>query len=103
MDLARAFRILGNPARLEILKILLKGSRCVGKIAEQTKISQPAVTQHLRVLEALGLVKGERKGVKVHYSIQPEGIQALKKELSQFLADLEVKEEKCKDLEKCKE
>lgn len=102
MDLTRVFRLLGNPARLEILKILLKGARCVGKIVEEMKISQPAVTQHLKVLETLGLAKGDRKGARVHYSIQTEGIQTLKEELSKFLALLEIIEEKCEDLEKCK-
>lgn len=98
MDLARIFRLLGNPARLEILKILLKGPRCVGKIAQELKISQPAATQHLQVLEGLTLVKGERKGVRVHYAIHPEGMKNLKEELSKFIALLEIKEEKCEDL-----
>jgi len=102
MDLARVFRILGNPGRLKVLKVLFKGPRCVGKIAEELGTNQPAVTQHLRVLESLGLVKGERKGVRVHYSVLPEGIKNLKEEISKFLSSLEVKEEGCEDLEKCK-
>ncbi|MBC7327756.1 winged helix-turn-helix transcriptional regulator [bacterium] len=103
MDISRAFRILGNPTRLKILQLLLKGPHCVGKLAEKLNTNQPAITQHLRVLEALNLVKGERSGVRVHYAIDTEGLQALKEELQKFLSGLEIQEEACEDLDKCQE
>jgi len=96
-----AFKILSNPLRMRILEELLKGSRCVTKIAEKLGVSQPAVTQHIRALERLNLVIGERKGNRIHYSINLSGLEEMKKAISQLLSGLEPREERCEDVEKC--
>ena len=96
-----ALRILGNPLRMRILEELLKGSRCVTKIAEKLGVSQPAVTQHIRALERLNLVVGERKGNRIHYAINQSGLEELKKFLSQLISNLEPRKEQCEDMEKC--
>jgi ArsR family transcriptional regulator len=49
-------------------------------------ITQPAVSQHLRVLKAVGLVVGERRGFRMHYMINPEGLKHCQQILSTTLA-----------------
>lgn len=94
----KAFSSLGNQSRLKILKILSKNSLCVGAIVEHLNISQPAVSQHLKILENAGIITGKRKGNMVHYAINSQFTE----ELISFLGNLKKEEESmCKEKEKC--
>lgn len=73
-DRAELFRALGDPNRLRILRLLRERAYCVRMIAEHVGISQPAASQHLRVLRNAGLVESEKKGYYVHYSVRPEAL-----------------------------
>jgi DNA-binding transcriptional ArsR family regulator len=85
--LSDIFKALADPTRLRLLKLLSGQSvvfcggncdgrafLCVGALAEKLSVTQSAVSQHLRILRQAGLVKGERKGTFMHYSIDDEGI-----------------------------
>ena len=73
---AAIFRALSDPTRLRLLKLLRHQQEpdalCVNALVGLLRISQPAISQHLRVLKSVGLVKGERRGYHVHYSVDPE-------------------------------
>ncbi len=70
-DLASIFKALSDPTRLRLIKLLAQqepgSALCVMALADRLGVSQPAVSQHLRVLRNLGLVRGERRGFRVHY------------------------------------
>lgn len=68
------FKALGDETRLKILKIInSKGNNlCVGMIVSNLNISQPAVSQHLKILKNAGLVEANRQGFHVHYKINKE-------------------------------
>lgn len=70
-DTAQVFKALGDGTRLKILKIIahLGNVVCVGMIADRLNITQPAVSQHLKVLKNAGIVQAQREGFHVHYSI----------------------------------
>jgi DNA-binding transcriptional ArsR family regulator len=68
-----ALRALGEPRRVEILRLLRSGPRAVGEIAAEVDVSQQAASQHLAVLGKAGLVVARREGTKHLYSIKPEG------------------------------
>ncbi|HVZ35308.1 MAG TPA: metalloregulator ArsR/SmtB family transcription factor [Polyangiaceae bacterium] len=72
-DAALALKALGEPRRVEILRLLRGGPRPVGEIAEETDISQQAASQHLAVLGEAGLVEARREGTRRLYSIRREG------------------------------
>ena len=78
------FKALSNSIRLEILSLLAERQLCVNALVARLNVSQPAVSQHLRILEHAGLVKGRKIGYYVHYSLVPEGID----ECSSFLKKL---------------
>ena len=56
------FSALSDPTRREILKSLRDGEKSVGELAEPLEMSWPAVTKHLKVLEAAGLLRRRREG-----------------------------------------
>lgn len=70
---ALAFKALGEPRRVEILRLLRAGPRPVGEIAAEIDVSQQAASQHLAVLGDAGLVEARREGTRRLYSIRSEG------------------------------
>ena len=68
-----ALKALGEPRRVEILRLLRAGPRPVGEIADEVDVSQQAASQHLAVLGQAGLVEARREGTRHLYSIRPEG------------------------------
>ncbi len=56
------FRAIADPTRREILGILRSGPRAVGEIAENFRMSRPAVSKHLRLLRSAGLVTTRQAG-----------------------------------------
>lgn len=96
--LEKIFSSMGNFSRLKILKILSGGPLCVNAIVGFLDISQPAVSQHLKILSDSGLIKGEKRGNMVHYSINTEFTE----ELTLFLKNLKKEEDNmCKEKEEC--
>lgn len=73
------FAALADPTRLKLLQVLFRqnppGCRCVNNLSQLLGITQPAVSQHLRVLKSVGLVIGEKRGFRMHYLIDPEGLK----------------------------
>lgn len=70
-DLLRA---LSAPIRLAIVSELAHGERCVHELVEKLGAPQPLVSQHLRVLRGAGVVRGERRGREITYSLTDEHI-----------------------------
>ena len=62
MNLDTTFAALADPVRRAILARLAQGDATVGELAEPFDISQPAISRHLRVLEAASLIRREREG-----------------------------------------
>lgn len=99
------FRALADPTRLKLVKLLCRQRKpnalCVNALACRLGISQSAVSQHLRVLKAMGMVKGERRGYRVHYFINPEIIKHFKILVSSALTT-EEEVDKNSDKHDCK-
>ncbi|MCL4392398.1 metalloregulator ArsR/SmtB family transcription factor [Patescibacteria group bacterium] len=60
---------IGNASRYRIIEALLKGRKTVGELVGIVKLSQPAVSQHLKVLKACNLVIDERRGQEIFYTL----------------------------------
>ncbi|MFM2359343.1 MAG: hypothetical protein RLY16_1336 [Bacteroidota bacterium] len=70
---ARYAKALSHPARVAIIKLLLKKQACIcGDIVDELPLSQSTVSQHLKELKASGIIKGDIEGVKVCYCIDQE-------------------------------
>jgi ArsR family transcriptional regulator len=68
-DLLRA---LAAPVRIAIVLELREHDRCVHELVETLGVAQPLISQHLRVLKAAGVVRGERHGREVVYRLVDE-------------------------------
>ena len=69
---------LGDPTRRAILELLRDGPRPVGELAGALPVSRPAVSQHLAVLKAAGLVSDRAAGRRRLYAVDPAGLDALR-------------------------
>jgi ArsR family transcriptional regulator len=88
-DTAILFKALGHPARLAILEYLAETRVCIsGDISNELPLSRTTVSQHLKELKALDLIKGEIEGVKVNYCLNSEKILKARLHLEKFLNDL---------------
>jgi DNA-binding transcriptional ArsR family regulator len=80
----RALAALADPTRREIFERLAGGPRAVGELAKDLPVSRPAVSQHLQVLKAAGLVTDRAEGTRRVYQIDPKGLGAVRRWLDQF-------------------
>lgn len=69
MSLDKVFEALSSTVRRKILAYLSATDLTAGEIADRFDISKPSVSKHLSVLENAGLIKGERHGQFIHYSL----------------------------------
>jgi ArsR family transcriptional regulator len=63
---------IGNAARYRIIEALIKEPKTVNELTRIVKLSQPAVSQHLKTLKACDLVIDERRGKEVFYTVNTE-------------------------------
>lgn len=78
-ELAQLAKALGHPARVQILRILLRSTACLGgEIAREVPLAQSTVSQHLKILKEAGIIRGEVDGPRVCYCLEPAAISRLK-------------------------
>jgi len=82
-----ALGALGDPTRRTIFERLAQKPAAVGEIAEAMPVSRPAVSQHLKVLKAAGLVTESTEGARHIYRIDPRGVGAMRDWLDQYLGE----------------
>jgi DNA-binding transcriptional ArsR family regulator len=79
---------LGDPTRRAILETLRTAGPCsVGALADRVPVSRPAISQHLKVLGAVGLVQYESRGTRNIYRVHRAGLDDLRDWLDQFWGD----------------
>jgi ArsR family transcriptional regulator len=84
-ELARAFGVLADPARLRLLSLVVSadaGEVCVCELVEPLERSQPTVSHHLKILTEAGLIVGEKRGRWVWYRVVPERLAQLREVLA---------------------
>lgn len=85
------FAALADPTRRAILARLARSEATVTELAEPFDMSQPAVSQHLKVLEDAGLVVRRVDGAKRPRRLSPEGVDALDEWLAMLRKALETR------------
>ena len=74
---ARFLRCIGEPTRLQILKLLAEGERCVGELAGVLNKEQSLISHHLRALKECNIVKDRQEAQKVYYKITDDRLARL--------------------------
>jgi ArsR family transcriptional regulator len=79
LELAGLAKAVGHPARVQILRLLVRREACIcGDIVDELPLAQSTVSQHLKVLKAAGLVRGDIDGPRVCYCVEPRTLRRLK-------------------------
>jgi DNA-binding transcriptional ArsR family regulator len=96
-QIATVAKAFGHPARVAILQHLFKTNTCIcGDLVDEIGLAQPTISQHLKELKKLGLIKGNIEGTSVCYCIDAENWSQMKTVISQFLnQDLQDKTQCC--------
>ncbi|MGB1210934.1 MAG: ArsR/SmtB family transcription factor [Lacinutrix venerupis] len=96
-EIALFAKVFGHPARVSILQHLFKIDTCVcGDLVNEIGLAQPTISQHLKELKQLGLIKGNVEGTSVCYCIDTENWTKMKQIMNQFLdQDLTKKGDCC--------
>ncbi len=84
MAYAAALAALADPTRREVFERLRGGGCSVAELAQGLPVSRPAVSQHLKVLKAAGLVTDRAEGTRRVYQIDPKGLGEVRRWLDQF-------------------
>ena len=85
--LKQQIQALGEPTRFAIFERLERGPLAVVQIAKGLPVSRPAVSQHLKVLKTVGLIRDQKAGNRRLYRIDPEGVAGLRDYFQQFWGD----------------
>jgi DNA-binding transcriptional ArsR family regulator len=76
-----AIDAISHPDRRAMLRLVVDRELPVGELAQRIGVSQPAASQHLKVLRDAGLVRGRVDGRRRLYRVDPEGLRRLRREL----------------------
>jgi ArsR family transcriptional regulator len=88
-EIASLAKALGHPARIAILQYLAERKTCVcGDIVDELPLSQSTVSQHLKELKKVGLIKGDIEGPTVCYCVDVKGLAKARKVLNDILQDV---------------
>jgi len=77
-ELSTLLRLLGEPRRLHIVRLLMQREMCVCEILPELGISQPLSSHHIGVLTKAGLIQPRRDAQRIFYSIVPEQLARLR-------------------------
>ncbi|MDP2454471.1 MULTISPECIES: ArsR/SmtB family transcription factor [Kaistella] len=89
-------KVFGHPARVAILQHLFKINSCIcGDLVNEIGLAQPTISQHLKELKILGLIKGTVEGTSVCYCINNENWLAMKTVITEFLNQDLIENQDC--------
>lgn len=78
---------LSDPTRQAVVNLLRRQPSTVGELAGQLPVSRPAVSQHLQVLKAAGLVEEERRGTRHYFHLNPKSLAELRAHIDSIWRD----------------
>ena len=88
--LAKIFKVLGDPNRLNIVLSIGRDSRSVTEIIDSTELSQTLVSFHLKALRTASIVRTERNGPFIYYSRTEASLMDILDDLARTAASLEL-------------
>ncbi|MCD4819610.1 MAG: metalloregulator ArsR/SmtB family transcription factor [Candidatus Cloacimonetes bacterium] len=99
MEMAEIFKALGDANRLKIVKLLMSAEEkklCVDDLAKILNISQPAVSQHIKILKNIKVLKPNKVGFYVYYYVDKKVMNSLSEKVGKllFLAKTDCKDHK---------
>lgn len=94
--LATMLKALAHPARIAIIQHLVKSDECIcSDLVEELGLAQATISQHLKELKNIGIIKGCVEGASVSYCIDEKVWRQLKKEFEAFFVSFKLTNECC--------
>jgi predicted transcriptional regulator len=94
-QLAAVFKALAHPARIAILQHIIKQNACIcNDLVAELGLAQATISQHLKELKNIGIIRGNIEGTSVCYCIDEKVWRQIKKELNQFFTE-DIATQKC--------
>ena len=91
-EMASLFKAISHPARIAIIEYLLKVDSCIcGDIVNELPLAQPTVSQHLKELKSVGIIKGNIEGTAICYCLNPDTMKKLENYFSGISNNLVMK------------
>ncbi|SNR15195.1 ArsR/SmtB family transcription factor [Tenacibaculum jejuense] len=85
-NIAQIAKVLGHPARIAILEHIAKVETCIcGDLVNEIGLAQPTISQHLKELKKIGIIKGSIEGTSICYCLNDVKWEEIKDTLLQFL------------------
>lgn len=85
-QIASIAKVFGHPARVAILQHLFKANACIcGDLVDEIGLAQPTISQHLKELKNIGIIKGNIEGTSVCYCINEESWNSIQTMFMEFL------------------
>lgn len=97
MDNIQLLNIITEQTRFKLLQLLFEHHYCVKALSKKLNISEPAVSQHIRILKKYNIVEGVRIGYQIHYQVNKTLIVSTLTELLQKISQYPKKTEITKD------
>lgn len=95
-EIASLLKALGHPARIAIIEYLLKVNTCIcGDIVNELPLAQPTVSQHLKELKNVGIIKGSVEGTTICYCLDEKAFTFLSAYFSTILGDIKSQKSTC--------
>lgn len=95
-QLAIIAKVLGHPARLAIIDVLLTSETCIcGDLVEELGLAQATISQHLRELKSVGIIQGSIEGKSVCYCINPVQWQLISHQFAAMFKRFPVTKNNC--------
>lgn len=88
MDYNQTLAALADPTRRRLYEKLRRGEKTVSELVRATRLSQPGVSQHLRVLRDARLVSQRSEGTRRYYRIDHDGLAELRNYIDSFWGDV---------------
>lgn len=85
--MAEVFKALGDPKRLKIIRVLASNPRntlSVSDLANRLGISQPAVSQHIKILKSVGILEANKVGFHVYYHTNLDTLTRLRGQMEEL-------------------
>ncbi|WP_411812252.1 ArsR/SmtB family transcription factor [Chryseobacterium scophthalmum] len=93
--LATLFKVLGHPARIAILQHIINQKACIcNDLVEELGLAQATISQHLKELKNIGIIKGSIEGKSVCYCIDEKVWKTVQDELGMFFTQ-DIQSESC--------
>ena len=87
VKMSEVFKALGDPKRLRIIRMLasnMENNLCVVDLAKKLGVTQPAASQHIKVLKNVGILEPNRDGFHVYYNINTDVLNDYKKNIDEL-------------------